>query len=83
MTGMTVFRKASQDFACFAVRHGGGGCPTARRQDKSRSLRPRWPAADGRKISDLPRCALSHDSLHFGKSQVASTVVAPRVARTP
>jgi|SRR5215831_12678033 len=51
-------------------------------QDKSRSLRPGWPAADGRKISDLLRCALPHDSLHFEKSQTPSKRRAPRVTRT-
>ena len=82
MIAMTAFRRMSHDFACLAVTHGGGGATTALRQDKSRSLWPGWPAADGRKISDLPRCALSSDSLHFGKFRAASTIVAPRAPRT-
>jgi hypothetical protein len=82
MIAMTAFRRMSHDFACLAVTHGGGGATTALWQDKSRSLWPGWPAADGRKISDLLRCAPWHDSLHSEKSQTASTIAAPRAPRT-
>ena len=78
MIGMTVFRTTSHVFACLVGWHGGGGSTTALRQDKSRSLRPARPAADGRKISALARCALLHDSLDFGKSQATSALFAPR-----
>ena len=82
MTDLSMVRIISHVGVRLAVGPGSGGQPTARWQDKSRSLWPGWPAADGRKISDLPRCALWHDSLHSEKSQTASTIAAPRAPRT-
>ena len=78
MTGLSAVRTISHVGARFAVRPGSGGHPTARWQDKSRSLPPGRPAADGRKISDLARCALLRDSLGFTKSQANSATLAHR-----
>jgi hypothetical protein len=78
MTGLSMVRTISHVVVRLAVRHGGGRQPTDRWQDKSRSLLPGQPAADGRKFSDLTRCALLHDSLGFVKSQATSAMIAHR-----
>jgi hypothetical protein len=78
MTGMALVRMISHGVVGLAWKHGSGGRPTDGWQDKSRSLRPGRPAADGRKISALARCALSHDSLDFRKSQGMSASFAHR-----
>jgi hypothetical protein len=83
MTGSSVVRMISHGVVRLAVRTGTGGQPTERWQDKSRSLRPGRPAADGRKISDLARCALLRDSLGFGKTQAISAAIAPRALAAP
>ena len=76
MTGLGVVRMISHVGVRLAVGPGSGGQPTARWQDKSRSLRPARPAADGRKSSDFAQCSPLHDSLHFGKSPAASATIA-------
>jgi hypothetical protein len=83
MMELSAFRMMSNDFARLAVRHWGGGQPTNGRQDKSRSLRPGRPAADGRKINDLSRCALLRDSLRFVKAQAKSATIAHRAFAAP
>ena len=76
MTGLSMVRMISHVGVRLAVRTGSGGHPTDRWQDKSRSLRPGRPAADGRKISDLARCALLRDSLRFREkpSEIQRTI---------
>jgi hypothetical protein len=83
MTGLSTVRMISSGVVRSAVRTGSGGHPTERWQDKSHSLRPGRPAADGRKISDLARCALLRDSLGFGKTQAISAAIAPRALAAP
>jgi hypothetical protein len=83
MTGSSTVRMISRGVVRWTVRRGSGGHPTERWQDKSRSLRPGRPAADGRRISDFPRCALLHDRSDFRKSRATSMPGAPRGARTP
>ena len=78
MTGLSMARMISHGVVCLAGRTESGGDPTDRWQDKSRSLPPGRPAADGRKISDLARCALLRDSLGFTKSQANSATLAHR-----
>jgi hypothetical protein len=80
MTGLSFVRTLSHDVVCLAWRHGGGGQPTERWQDKSRSLRPGWPAADGRKISNLARCSLLHDDVHLRNSPTTTGLTAPRIS---
>ena len=83
MTGLSTVRMISHVGARWTVRQESGGHPTDRWQDKSRSLRPGRPAADGRKISDLARCALMRDSLDFGKAPAISAAIAPRALAAP
>jgi hypothetical protein len=83
MTALSIVRMISHDGVRLRLRHGGGGRPTARWQDKSRSLRPGLPAADGRKISGLARCSLLRDSLRFVKSQATSAAIAHRALAAP
>jgi hypothetical protein len=83
MTGFSVVRMISRGVVRWTVRRGSGGHPTERWHHKSRSLRPGRPAADGRKISDLARCALLRDSLGFGKTQAISAAIAPRALAAP
>ncbi len=83
MTGLSVVRMISDVGVRLAVRTGSAGHPTDRWQDKSRSLRPGRPAADGRKISDLARCARLRDSLDFGNSRTRSAAIAPRAFAAP
>jgi hypothetical protein len=78
MTGLSMVRMTSHGVARLAVKTGSGGHPTDRWQDKSRSLRPDRPAADGRRISDLARCALWRDSLRFVESRAISAKIAHR-----
>jgi hypothetical protein len=78
MTGLSTVRMISDVGVRLAVRTGSAGHPTDRWQDKSGSLRPGRPAADGRRISGLARCALLRDSLRFVKSQGNSTTIAHR-----
>jgi len=81
MTGLSAVRMISHGGVGLAWRQGSAGRPTDGWQDKSRSLRPGRPAADGRKISALARRALSHDSLDFRKTQAMSGSFAPRAVR--
>jgi hypothetical protein len=83
MNGLSVVRMVSAVGVRLMVRTGSGGHPTDRWQDKSRSLRPGRPAADGRKISDLAPCALLHDSLGFVKTQANSATIAHRALAAP
>jgi hypothetical protein len=83
MTGLSLVRMISHVGVRLRVRPGRGGHPTERWQDKSRSLRPDWPAADGRKNSDFARCAQMHDSLDFRKSPATSVAITPRTNRAP
>ena len=78
MMGLSRLRTFSHGGVGLAWRHGSAGRPIDGWQDKSRSLGPDWPAADGRKISDLARCALLRDSLGFTKSQANSATLAHR-----
>ena len=83
MTGLSMVRMISDVGVRLAVRTGSAGHPTDRWQDKSRTLRPGGPAADGRKISDLARCALLRDSLGFVKSQGNSMTITHRALAVP
>jgi len=83
MTGLRIVRTISHVDVRLAVRHGGGGHPTDRWQDKSRSLPSGRPAADGRKISDLARCALLRDSLGLVICQANSATIAHRRSASP
>ena len=76
MTGLSMVRMISCVGGRWTMRQESGGHPTDRWQDKSRSLPSGRPAADGRKISDLARCALLRDSLGFTKSQANSATLA-------
>jgi hypothetical protein len=81
MTGLGMVRMISHVGVRLAVRPGSGGQPTARWQDKSRSLRRCRPAAGGRKISDLAQCAPLRDSLRFVKA--TSSTIAPHALAAP
>jgi hypothetical protein len=83
MIGLSMVRMISDVGGRLAVRPASGGQPTARWQDKSRSLRPGGPAADGREISDLARCALLRDSLGLVKSQGNSMTITHRALAVP
>jgi hypothetical protein len=83
MTGLSVVRMISHVGVRLMVRHGGGGHSTDGLQDKSRSLGPDWPAADGRKISALARCSLLRDSLVFQKHRATSATIAHRALAAP
>jgi hypothetical protein len=83
MTALSMVRTVSRVGVRLTVRPGSGGQPTEGWQDKSRSLRPGRPAADGRKISGLARCSLLRDSLDFGKTQATSAAIAHRVLAAP
>jgi hypothetical protein len=83
MTGLSKVRMISDVGVCWVVRIGSGGHPTDRWQDKSRSLRPGQPAADGRKISDLARCALLRESLRFVETRAISATIAHRALAAP
>jgi hypothetical protein len=83
MTGLSMVRMISHVGVRLAVRPGSGGQPTARWQDKSRSLWPVRPAADGRKIRGLARCSLLRDSLHFGNTRATSGTIAHRALAAP
>ena len=83
MTGLSAVRTVSHGVVRLAGRHGSGGRPTDGWQDKSRSLGPDWPAADGRKISALARCSLLRDSLDFEKSERISATIAHCVLAAP
>jgi hypothetical protein len=83
MTGLSLVRMISHVGVRWMVRTGSGGHPTDRWQDKSRGLRPGRPAADGRKISELARCALLRDSLDFVKTQAISAAIAHRALAPP
>ena len=83
MTGLGMVRMISHVGVRLMVRHGGGGHSTDGLQDKSRSLWPVRPAADGRKISGLARCSLLCDSLDFRKTQTTSAAIAHRVLAAP
>jgi hypothetical protein len=83
MTGVSVVRMISHVGVRLMVRHGGGGHSTDGLQDKSRSLWPVRPAADGRKIKGLARCSLLHDSLHFGNTRATSGTIAHRALVAP
>jgi len=83
MTSLSVDRMISHVGERLMVRTGSGGHPTDRWQDKSRSPRPGRQAADGRKISDLARCALLPDGLDFGKTQAISAAIAHRALAVP
>ena len=83
MTALSVDRVISHVGGRWTVRRGSGGHPTDRWQDKSRSLPPGRPAADGRKISDLTRCALLRDSLRFVETRAISATIAHRALAAP
>jgi hypothetical protein len=83
MSGLSPVRTFSHGVVRLAWRRGGGGRPTEGWQDKSRSLGPDWPAADGRKISALARCSLLRDSLRFRKPQAISATTAHRALAAP
>ena len=63
MTGLDLVRMISHSVVGLAWWQGSGGRPTDGWQDKSRSLWPGRPAADGWKIKGLARCSLLGDSL--------------------
>jgi hypothetical protein len=83
MTGLSTVRMISDVGGRWTGRRGSGGHPTDRRQDKSRSLRPGRPAADGRKISDLARCSQLRDSLRFVETRAMSATIAHRALAAP
>lgn len=67
MSELSVVRRISHGGVCLAVRHGGGGRPTTRWQDKSRKVRTGRSAAECRCINDLAQCAPWHDNVPIGK----------------
>ena len=83
MTGLSMVRMISCVGGRWTMRQESGGQPTDRWQDKSRSLPPGRPAADGRKISDLARCALLRDSLGLVICQANSATIAHRRSASP
>jgi hypothetical protein len=83
MTGLSMVRMISRVGVRLTVRRGSGGHPTEGWQDKSRSLWPGRPAADGWKISDLARCSLLRDSPDFRKNQATSAAITHRVLAAP
>jgi len=83
MTGLSMVRMISCVGGRWTMRQESGGHPTDRWQDKSRSLPPGRPAADGRKISDLARCALLRDSLGLVICQANSATIAHRRSASP
>jgi len=83
MTGLSMVRMISCVGGRWTMRQESGGHPTDRWQDKSRSLPSGRPAADGRKISDLARCALLRDSLGLVICQTNSATIAHRRSASP
>jgi hypothetical protein len=83
MTHLSAVRAISHSIGRLAWRDGGGGRATDGWQDKSRSLGPGRPAADGRKISALARCSRLRDSLDFEKSERISATIAHCVLAAP
>jgi len=83
MTGLSMVRMISCVGGRWTMRQETGGHPTDRWQDKSRSLPSGPPAADGRKISDLARCALLRDSLGLVICQANSATIAHRRSASP
>jgi len=83
MTGLSMVRMISCVGGRWTMRQESGGHPTDRWQDKSRSLPSGRPAADGRKISDLTRCALLRDSLGLVICQANSATIAHRRSASP
>ena len=63
MTALSMVRMISHVGVRLTLRHGGGGQPTARWQDKSRRLRLGRAAEECRHIKHLARGATAHDSL--------------------
>jgi hypothetical protein len=76
MTGLSVVRMISHVGVRLMVRHGSGGQPTARLQDKSRTVRPGRTAKERWPISAQPQCALSHGNVRFQEIRATSTVPA-------
>jgi len=83
MTGLSMVRMISCVGGRWTMRQESGGHPTDRWQDKSRSLPSGRPAADGRNISDLARCALLRDSLGLVICQANSATIAHRRSASP
>jgi hypothetical protein len=68
MTGLGMVRMISHVGVRLTLRHGGGGQPTARWQDKSRNVRPGRLAVEGPWINDLAQCAASRHNVHIAKN---------------
>ena len=66
MDRLALLRGISGRIAHLTVRQWGGANPTARWQDKSRSLRRGWAAEECRRIRHLARGAPARDSLPLG-----------------
>jgi hypothetical protein len=79
MMGLSAFRRISEVFGRLAVRQRGGGQPTNRRQDKSRSLFAGRSAADGRKIKDLAQCAFLSRNVRILRNDAKSKLLAHRI----
>src|SRR5262249_35842323 len=80
MGSLVVIRGISDLVAHWTVRAGGAGYPTARWQDKSRSLRLGRAAEECRHINHLARGATVHDSLPIRTSPCNFTT--PRTSST-
>jgi hypothetical protein len=73
MTALSMVRMISHVGVRLTLRHGGGGQPTARWQDKSRNVRPGRLAVERRCINDLAQCAQSQDNVQIGETTANST----------
>ena len=72
MTALSMVRMISHVGVRLTLRHGGGGQPTARWQDKSRNVRLGRLAVERRWINDLAQCAPSHDNVQIGETAANS-----------
>jgi len=80
--GLSVpLRGISDTVARLTVRPGGGGHPTARRQDKSRTLRRGRPVEERRHFKHLARGATADDSLPLRITPWKFTIT--RTSRAP
>jgi hypothetical protein len=78
MTGLGMVRTISHVGVRLTLRHGGGGQPTARWQDKSREVRPGRSAEEGQTIqrpqtmcATIPRGAHSETSHNINSTRTS------------
>ena len=68
MTGLGMVRTISHVGVRLTVRHGSGGQPTARWQDKSRNVRLGRMAVEAQEINSLAHFARSRHNVHIAKN---------------